>query len=54
MQLAADRTDWPLADLGSLLRELDQARFGSTPDSDPLRLARGAAELEARLAGRAR
>jgi hypothetical protein len=51
MQLATDRPGWPLADLGSLLRSLDQARFGSDPATDPLDLARGAAELEGRLSG---
>ncbi len=50
-QLAADRPEWPLADMGTLLRALDQARFGSDPVPDPLRLARGAAELERRLSG---
>jgi hypothetical protein len=50
-QLAADRPDWPLADVSGLLRSLDEARFGTRSDSDVLALARTAAELEPRLPG---
>jgi hypothetical protein len=50
-QLAANRPEWPLADLRSLLRALDEARFGSDPAADPLGLGRTAAELEGRLSG---
>jgi hypothetical protein len=50
-QLAADRPEWPLADLGSLLRALDEARFGADPAADPLALARDTTDLEGRLAG---
>jgi len=50
-QLAADRPDWPLADVGSLLRSLDAARFGAGADVNVVGLARSAAALEPRLAG---
>ncbi len=50
-QLAADRPGWPLADVGGVLRSLDEARFGTQAHSDVLALARTAAELEPRLAG---
>ena len=48
-QLAADRPDWPIADLESVLRSLDGARFGADADVDVIALARGAASLEPRL-----
>jgi hypothetical protein len=47
--LRATRPDWPLAELGDLLRSLDLARFGVGPVNDPVGLARWAAELEPRL-----
>jgi hypothetical protein len=47
--LRARRPDWPLRELGDLLRSLDQARFGVDPADDAAALARRAAELEPRL-----
>ena len=47
--LRAQRPDWPLRELGDLLRSLDQARFGTDAVTDPVGLARRAAELEPRL-----
>lgn len=49
-QLAAERPEWPLADIGALLRALDEARFGAGRETDVTRLVRGAADLESRLA----
>jgi hypothetical protein len=47
--LRTQRPDWPLGELAELLHSLDQARFGVDPASDPVGLARRAAELEPRL-----
>jgi hypothetical protein len=47
--LRVRRPDWPLGELGDLLRSLDQARFGVDPVDDAAALARRAAELEPRL-----
>ncbi|HEY8257902.1 MAG TPA: hypothetical protein VIG08_09615 [Gemmatimonadales bacterium] len=52
-QLALERPDWPLADVGALLRALDEARFGAGAETDVIPLARGAADVESRLAGSA-
>lgn len=46
------RFDWPLAELGDLLRSLDEARFGTIGFPDAVGLARWADELAHRL-GRA-
>jgi hypothetical protein len=43
------RPDWPLAELGDVLRALDEARFGNGALPDAMGLARWAAELEPRL-----
>jgi hypothetical protein len=47
--LSDARTDWPLAEIGDLLRSLDEARFGRTTFPDAIGLARWAAELEPKL-----
>ncbi|HEX2218266.1 MAG TPA: hypothetical protein VHG35_05640, partial [Gemmatimonadales bacterium] len=47
--VARQRPDWPVAELGDVLRQLDQARFGTGARPDALRLARRAADLESRL-----
>jgi hypothetical protein len=52
-ELAAIRPDWPLAELGEILRELDEARFGVTPASDALALSRSSVAMRARLLGEA-
>lgn len=49
LRAVAGRTDWPLAELGDLLRSLDEARFGRTPFPDATGLARWAEELAPRL-----
>ena len=48
-ELRAARPDWPLEELGDLLRSLDEARFGHTAFPDAIGLARWAGELESRL-----
>jgi hypothetical protein len=48
-ELAAARPDWPLEELGDLLRALDDARFGHTASSDALDLSRSTLELRDRL-----
>jgi hypothetical protein len=48
-RIAEELPQWPLDELSSLLRALDQARFGDGTGSDALSLARRAAELESRL-----
>jgi hypothetical protein len=47
--VARQRPDWPVAELGLVLRGLDQARFGIGTLPDALQLARRAADLEPRL-----
>jgi hypothetical protein len=48
-ELAAVRPDWPLEELGDVLRALDDARFGLTASPDTLRLSRSSFELRDRL-----
>jgi hypothetical protein len=48
-ELAAARPQWPLSELGAVLRGLDEARFGMTPAADVLELSRSSAELRTRL-----
>jgi hypothetical protein len=48
-ELAAVRPDWPLEELGELLRGLDDARFGLNTSSDALELSRVSNELRDRL-----
>jgi hypothetical protein len=47
--VAEQRPDWPSAELGDVLRALDEARFGNGALPDAMGLARWAAELEPRL-----
>lgn len=47
--VAEQRADWPLAELGEVLRALDEARFSIGALPDAMGLARWAAELEPRL-----
>ena len=47
--VAEQRPDWPLAELGDVLRALDEARFGDGALPDAMGLTRWAAELEHRL-----
>jgi hypothetical protein len=47
--VAQQRPDWPLTELGDVLRQLDRTRFGTGAAPDAVALARRAAELEARL-----
>lgn len=49
LELRSARPDWPLDELGDLLRSLDEARFGHVPFPDAIGLARWAGELEPRL-----
>jgi hypothetical protein len=51
--LAAVRPDWPLAELGDILRGLDEARFGVAPAADALELSRSSVAMRARLLGEA-
>jgi hypothetical protein len=48
-ELAAVRPDWPLDELGEILRGLDEARFGVSRAADALELSRSSATLRARL-----
>jgi hypothetical protein len=48
-ELAAARPEWPLEELGELLRSLDDARFGVAPSSEALKLSRSSLELRDRL-----
>jgi hypothetical protein len=48
-QLAAERPDWPLEELGDLLRALDDARFGHTGSPDALELSRSTLAMRDRL-----
>jgi hypothetical protein len=52
-ELAAVRPEWPLNELGDVLRGLDEARFGAMPASDALALSRSSRALRARLLGEA-
>jgi hypothetical protein len=52
-ELAAVRPEWPLAELGEILRGLDEARFGVTPAADSLELSRSSLALRKRLLGEA-
>jgi hypothetical protein len=49
--LAESRPGWPLAEVGDLLRALDEARFAHGPDVDALGMNHWAGELEGRIAG---
>jgi hypothetical protein len=48
-QLAAARPDWPLEELGDLLRALDDARFGDTGSPEALELSRSTLAMRDRL-----
>ena len=48
-ELAAARPGWPLEELGTLLRSLDDARFGTVTSADALRLSRSSLALRDRL-----
>ena len=48
-EIAAARPEWPLEELGELLRGLDDARFGLVPSSEALRLSRSTIEMRDRL-----
>jgi hypothetical protein len=52
-ELAAVKPEWPLGELGDVLRGLDEARFGAVPASDALALSRSSVALRARLLGEA-
>jgi hypothetical protein len=52
-ELAAVRPDWPLDELGEILRGLDEARFGVTPASDALALSESSVAMRVRLLGEA-
>jgi hypothetical protein len=49
LELRGARPDWPLDELGDVLRSLDEARFGDMAFPDAIGLARWAGELESRL-----
>jgi hypothetical protein len=48
-ELAAARPEWPLGELGNLLRALDDVRFGLAPSATALGLSRSTLELRDRL-----
>ena len=48
-ELAAARPEWPLEDVGTLLRSLDDVQFGVKPSSDALGLSRSSRDLRDRL-----
>jgi hypothetical protein len=48
-ELAAARPDWPLAELGDLLRALDDARFSDAGSADALELSQSAMAMRDRL-----
>jgi hypothetical protein len=48
-ELAAARPDWPLEELGGLLRALDDARFGRSGSADALELSQSTLQLRDRL-----
>jgi hypothetical protein len=52
-ELAAVRPEWPLEELGEILRGLDEARFGVDPAADSLELSRSSMALRNRLLGEA-
>jgi hypothetical protein len=52
-ELAAVRPDWPLDELGEILRGLDEARFGVAPAADALALSESSLAMRARLLGEA-
>jgi hypothetical protein len=52
-ELAAVKPDWPLTELGDILRGLDEARFGVAAASDALELSRSSVTMRARLLGEA-
>lgn len=47
--LEVERPDWPVREIGRLLRSLDEARFGIDPSPDVVDLARTVSALETRL-----
>ena len=53
LRAVAGRFDWPLAELGDLLRSLDEARFGHTAFPDTTGLARWAEAMAPRLVAEA-
>jgi hypothetical protein len=48
-EIAAARPQWPLQELGELLRALDGVRFGLVPSSEVLKLSRSTIEMRDRL-----
>jgi hypothetical protein len=48
-ELAAVRPEWPLRELGKILRALDQARFGSATAFDTMELSQASLRLRDRL-----
>ena len=48
-EIAAARPQWPIDELGDLLRALDDARFGVSPSPDVLELSRSSIDLRERL-----
>lgn len=48
-EIAAARPQWPIQELGELLRALDDVRFGLRPSSEALKLSRSTVELRDRL-----
>ncbi|MEO8088792.1 MAG: hypothetical protein ABI703_00690 [Gemmatimonadales bacterium] len=48
-EIAAARPEWPLEELGGLLRALDDVRFGLLPSSEALRLSQATIEMRDRL-----
>jgi hypothetical protein len=52
-ELAAVKPEWPLVELGEILRGLDEARFGNSPAPDSLELSRSSLAMRSRLLGEA-
>jgi hypothetical protein len=48
-EIAAARPEWPLQELGELLRGLDDVRFGLAPSSEALSLSQATIEMRNRL-----
>ena len=48
-EIAAARPQWPIHELGDLLRALDDARFGVSPSPDVLELSRSSVDMRERL-----